>query len=163
MLNQISPYAAAANGRDGLPRVRFARRYRPSGPERGPFAAQARSAQRSPTAQATTTSHLADRSAPKTTAPQHVAQRSMLGPASLRRRLPRHGQNIAHQKATPQNKYWILSCVFQWMFSGIPSGMTFVSGMFQRIVTRPMDVSWNLQWIVSGKFRWMLIFVIPGV
>ena len=28
-----------------------------------------------------------------------------------------YGQNIAHQRSTPQRSSWIFSCIFQWNFS----------------------------------------------
>ena len=41
--------------------------------------------------------------------------------------------------------------------------ISLLSGMFQRIVTCPVDVTIHFQRISSGIFQWIFIFVISGV
>ena len=52
-------------------------------------------------------------------------------------------KKTSHQKSTPQKSSWISSGAFQWV----------VSGIFQRILTFPVDFTGIVQWIVSGIFE----------
>ena len=55
---------------------------------------------------------------------------------------------------------WHFPMDCQWHF---PTAFHVFSGISRRIVTFPVDLTGNAQWIFSGMFQWKCTFVISGV
>ena len=73
------------------------------------------------------------------------------------------GQQIAHQKSTPQKSSWIFSGVFQWMFSGIFQHYFTCLWSCPTELHFSVDVTGIVQWISSGILKWNFTFVMSGV
>ena len=73
------------------------------------------------------------------------------------------GRKIAHQISAPQKSSWISSGISQWISAAFSNGTSLVSGMFQRIVTFPVDCHWSCHMGFQRHFPMEFDFVISGV
>ena len=74
---------------------------------------------------------------------------------------------IAHQKSTPQKPSWFFIGMLAAFPNGVSvvlsNGISLVSGLFRRIVTRPVDLYWNSPMDCQWYFRWNFTFMISVV